>query len=170
MCIRIREHVIQHNLSCIDLALHGGEPLLRKLQFFEEASTLAKTILSPICELNIGVQTNAVLLSDEYLDVFYQHKIVVGVSLDGPIEVNDKFRIYKNGRGSYKKAIKGISKLSEGRNREIWGGLLAVIDVESEPLYIYRQLSYPRQSRGFIYVSPSKGQKRDAPKGAGSHA
>ena len=32
------------------------------------------------------------------------------------------------------------------------------------------QLSYPRQSRGFIYVSPSKGQKRDAPEGAGSHA
>jgi len=34
----------------------------------------------------------------------------------------------------------------------------------------YAKLSYPRQSRGFISISPSKGQKRDAPKGAGSHA
>jgi len=35
---------------------------------------------------------------------------------------------------------------------------------------VQRKLSYPRQSRGFISISPSKGQKRDAPKGAGSHA
>ncbi|MDP2904420.1 MAG: FxsB family cyclophane-forming radical SAM/SPASM peptide maturase [Methylovulum sp.] len=141
MCFRIRDHAILHKLPSIDLAFHGGEPLLRSPGFFEEASNTAKSIISSIYELNIGVQTNAILLSDAHLEVFFQQQIRVGVSLDGPIDVNDKFRVYKKGAGSYTKAVRGISKMVKGQYRDIWGGLLAVIDVGSDPISIFRHLA-----------------------------
>ena len=141
MCSRIREHAIKHDLKSVSLSLHGGEPLLRKPSFFKEAAQIVKEIISPICECNLGVQTNAVLLSSEYLDVFLANEIRVGVSLDGPSEVNDKYRTYKSGRGSYKRARSGIEKLLEAPYYEIWGGVLAVIDVNSDPVLVYQHLA-----------------------------
>jgi uncharacterized protein len=140
LCYRIKDHALQHQLNCVDLALHGGEPLLRKPEFFAQAITTAKEIFSDCCEVNIGVQTNATLLTDEHLELFLQHGIRIGVSLDGTAEINDKYRIYKNGKGSYNQAITGINKLNSPRFKPIFAGILTVIDVTAPPLEIFRHL------------------------------
>ncbi len=142
MCERIRNHVARHKLPHVSLALHGGEPLLRKPAFFTDVACIAREVLSPVCTYDMGVQTNGILLSDEHLDVFLRHQMRIGVSLDGPPEVNDKFRIYRrSGRSSYRRAVNGIEKLARQPYREIWGGMLAVIDVGHDPLEIFHHLA-----------------------------
>ena len=138
LCQRVAEHNTGDEPF---ISFHGGEPLIRSPKFFDEAMTLAKRYIPTV---KFGLQTNAILLNQEFIEVFRKHGVRAGTSLDGPKLVNDARRIDHKGRGTFDRVMKGIDLMRE--NPDVWGGILGVIDVESDPselLDFYAELSPP---------------------------
>lgn len=138
---RIKEHAFDYNMQRFSITFHGGEPLLRKPKFFQEAAEVCRDAFEGKFQVDLGVQTNATIISIEHIKVFKKYGIIVGTSLDGPLETNDKFRIYKNGDGSHDDALKGLTLLRLPENKAIWGGNLSVINVKSSPRETFNYLS-----------------------------
>ena len=137
---RIAEHVIRHRLTKIEISLHGGEPLLAGVTGLTSIVTELKCHVPDFVVVDLVLQTNGILLTEAILDVLLEHNIQVGVSLDGSQETHDKHRRYRDDRGSYAEVIKGLELLTSERYRTLFAGLLAVIDVEEDPLSTYEGL------------------------------
>src|SRR6201996_1714273 len=80
---RIAEHVKAHELSEVEVVLHGGEPLLAGVAGLRAVLVELESALAGLCRLDVKVHTNGVLLSEKYLDLFAEHSVGVGISLDG---------------------------------------------------------------------------------------
>ena len=78
-----------------------------KKQRFDEMCTLFEDHLEGVVNLKFLIQTNAMLIDQEWVDIFVKHDIGVGVSLDGPMNINDENRIDHQGRGTYEITIAG---------------------------------------------------------------
>ena len=135
--LRIKEHADEHNLTNISISLHGGEPLLVGYDNFVHYIFTIKDILKGF-KLMIGIQTNATLLNEEFIILFTKEKISVGVSYDGPPLINDKNRIYHNGKGSGLDVESGLNLL---KDKKCFSGILCVIDVNASPIDVWRYLS-----------------------------
>ena len=94
---RIVEHSNKHDFNNISISLHGGEPLLVGIDKFEEYINVLKSNLQSH-NYTIGIQTNATLINQNFINLFEQNDIFVGMSYDGPPEINDINRFYHNGR------------------------------------------------------------------------
>ncbi len=137
---RIADHVITHNLDEVRVILHGGEPLMAGREFFVNLATTVREAVPPECTLEFGMQTNAVLLDESFLDVLLTHRIRVGVSLDGGRDANDRHRSYANGRGSYDNVVSALRRLSAPPYDKLYTGLLCTIDLENDPIATYEAL------------------------------
>lgn len=89
----------------------GGEPTLMGVDFFKQVVKLQQKYGEPGAVVSNGLQTNAVLIDDEFAQLFARYNFLVGVSLDGPGYIHDHYRKYKNGKGSFKDVMKGIDCL-----------------------------------------------------------
>jgi uncharacterized protein len=120
---RIAGYAQRHNLRQITLAFHGGEPLLIGRQwigwFLEEARRIAASVGF---SFNFAVQTNGTLLDAEWVQLFCEHKVAIGVSCDGPDEWHDRERRDFAGRGSYSKVRTALDRLAATPGAE-WGVL-----------------------------------------------
>lgn len=117
------------------IVLHGGEPLLLGIERLDALFASLREA-APACGLH--VQTNGTLLSDDVLDSCARHGVGVSISLDGPEDVNDAFRVDLRGRGSFAKVRDAVERI--GRHpaaASIFSGLLAVVDPRSDPREIY---------------------------------
>jgi uncharacterized protein len=123
------------------LFLFMEENLLRPPEFFDEAMGLARKIIGPDVEVKFGLQTNVTLMSKEFLEVFLRHRLNIGTSIDGPELINDKRRITHGGEGSYQETRRGLEYLLSDNGRKAWGGILAVIDVASDPVDVFKHLA-----------------------------
>ena len=95
---RVLEHAEKHGLKDIFFSFHGGEPLLRKPDFFRRAVYRAREIFNARgINIEFGMQSNATLLPEELADPLNELKSGRGVSLDGPEEIHNEFRIYSTG-------------------------------------------------------------------------
>lgn len=95
-----------------EIYLHGGEPLLAGKRFFREF--VAAVRAAPDGRgVKLGVQTNGVLIDDEWASMFVQESVKVGISLDGDPIINDMHRLGLDGRSSYKQAQRGIEVLQK---------------------------------------------------------
>jgi uncharacterized protein len=135
--LRIKEHAKINNLEHIHISLHGGEPLLVGYDHFKKITTLIKKNLSSY-KLDIGTQTNAVLIDEPYLELFSKEKIYVGISLDGPPEYNDQHRFYHNQKGSGKDVERALFLL---KDFPYFSGILSVIDINYDPLVVWDYMS-----------------------------
>jgi uncharacterized protein len=119
------------------IVLHGGEPLLlgeRKLR--QTLGILRQTL--PCGRIPISIQTNGALITDRLLDVCSEFRTTLSVSIDGPADVNDKFRLTQSGESSFDKTVKGISLLRDHRDSEfLFSGTLTVINPAVDPKYVY---------------------------------
>ncbi len=118
------------------VVFHGGEPLLlgpKKLAILLAA--LRRALPS---DYPFSLQTNGILITEEILDLCSEYRTSLGVSIDGPPDVNDRYRIDHAGKGTHEKILKGIEKLQNHRDSDfLYTGLLAVIDPESDPYKVY---------------------------------
>ena len=87
---------------------HGGEPLLINLKNW-------KHILSYFREKNypaeIHIQTNGILINENFIDLFKEFNVKIGVSLDGPASLNDQTRVFKDGKGSFSAIYQNLQKM-----------------------------------------------------------
>ena len=96
------------DFSVVQIDFHGGEPLLYpKKRFAALCADIRRSIPDGV-RVVLNVQTNGTLIDDEWIDIFSEHEVVVGISLDGPELVNDRYRVTKKGAGSYAKAVRGL--------------------------------------------------------------
>jgi uncharacterized protein len=137
---RIAEHVRQHGLDEVRVILHGGEPLMAGRDFFTQTAQALRTAVPADCKFELGMQTNAVLLDEQFLNVLLDNRIRVGVSLDGNRGAHDRHRRYANGRGSYEQVAAGIRLLTQDRFVPLFTGLLCTIDLANDPVATYEKL------------------------------
>lgn len=118
----------------IGLLFHGGEPTLIGAQRFEEIAERARRKLGDRLS-GLTIQTNATLLTQEWVDVFVRQDVHVGVSMDGPPATHDARRVDHQGKGSSARVAEGVGLL---RRTGISPGLLCVIDPGSSGVESYR--------------------------------
>ncbi len=136
---RIAEHAVGHGLSTVQVVLHGGEPLLAGRARLGRIATELHAALRGICRLDLRIQTNGVLLNEGLCELFAEHRVKVGISIDGDRAANDRHRRYADGRSSYAQVIRAIGLL-RGRFQQLYSGLLCTIDVANDPLVVYQAL------------------------------
>lgn len=118
------------------IVLHGGEPLLLGSKRLGDLLSALRSSL-PGCGLH--VQTNGLLLTEEIVGVLAAYGVGVSVSLDGPAEVNDAFRVDHQGHGSFDRIVAGVELLrSHPDGSGLFSGFLAVVDPQSDPTTIYQ--------------------------------
>jgi uncharacterized protein len=136
---RIAEHVRVHDLSRIDVVLHGGEPLLAGPGTLRHAVEAVRSEVRKATDVRFSVQTNATLLNRHHLELFDELGVGVGVSLDGDAVSHDRNRAGPHG-GSHARVIRGLNELIRPEFRHLFKGLLCVIDLEQPPLSAYTAL------------------------------
>ncbi|MGI5492515.1 FxsB family cyclophane-forming radical SAM/SPASM peptide maturase [Microtetraspora malaysiensis] len=137
--LRIAEHVKQHGIERVHVVLHGGEPLLVGAKRLGEIAGELRGRLDGLCELDLRIHTNGVRLDERFCDVFAEHHVKVGISLDGDRAANDRHRRYADGRSSYDQVVRAVGLLRE--RPELYAGLLCTIDVANDPVAVYRGLA-----------------------------
>ena len=101
-----------YGLEVITLIFHGGEPLLMKRPRFAEMCETLRRYENGF-HFDFGLQTNGVLVDDEWISLFERHKVSVGVSLDGTRGINDQHRLDFRGRSSYDRTVAGLRRIQE---------------------------------------------------------
>jgi uncharacterized protein len=97
----------------VAIAWQGGEPTLMGVDFFRRSVELAQVYLQPGQRAAYTIQTNATLLDEEWAAFFKDNGFLVGVSIDGPRELHDTYRVNKGGKGSFDQVMHGLSFLRE---------------------------------------------------------
>jgi uncharacterized protein len=144
---RIAEHARRHALGQVRVVLHGGEPLLTGRQRLASICARLREAIEPACRLSLRIHTNGVLLDQAFCDMFAEHRVTVGISLDGDRAANDRHRRYADGRSSYDQVMAAIALLRSDRYRHLFAGLLCTIDVRNDPRATYTALAAVRPPR-----------------------
>ncbi|MGB9726744.1 MAG: radical SAM protein [Minisyncoccia bacterium] len=108
----------------IEFIWHGGEPLLAGLDFYRQAIEFQNIWREEGKKIANFLQTNATLITPEWIRFFVENDFLVGVSLDGPKEFHDQVRHYPSGKGSYDDVMRGINLL---RQAGIFNGIICCI-------------------------------------------
>ena len=120
-------------------AWQGGEPTLMGLRFFERAVALVEARRQPGQRVLHTLQTNATKLDDAWGAFLARHGFLVGVSLDGPPALHDRYRRSKGGGGSHDAVMRGVDVLE--RHGVEWNALVTVhAGNQGAPLEVYRFL------------------------------
>lgn len=107
MSIPVLEEMIRQVMhdggDSISIGWQGGEPTMMGLEFFQHAVDFEKKYGRPGQSVGNGIQTNGLLIDDDWCHFFNQYSFLVGLSLDGPEHIHDKYRFTKGGRPSWKR-------------------------------------------------------------------
>ncbi|WP_106397099.1 FxsB family cyclophane-forming radical SAM/SPASM peptide maturase [Actinocorallia populi] len=136
---RIAEHAAINGLPEVHIILHGGEPLLAGPKRLDAIIGSFRAKIGEVCQAKVLVHTNGVRLGRSFCDIFRAHGVKVGISLDGHKEANDLHRVYRSGRSSYDRVIRGI-ELLRTEYPELYLGLLCTIDLKNDARTVYRSL------------------------------
>ncbi|PJI07330.1 MULTISPECIES: anaerobic sulfatase maturase [Clostridium] len=99
--------------NIVGFAFQGGEPTLAGLDFYKNLITLQKKYNVKKIRVNNAIQTNGMVIDDEWAKFLAKNKFLVGLSLDGPKEIHDQNRMNVNGIGSYKRIEKTIESFNK---------------------------------------------------------
>jgi uncharacterized protein len=138
MCQQLEQLALAQQ-KLFSVVLHGGEPFLMGVARLRQLLAKLRIVLS--LDYPISIQSNGILITPEILDVCAEFSASVAVSIDGPKDVHDKFRIDHKAGGTFEAVIKGIAVLKEHPQADFLNaGLLAVIDPDSDPAIVYHFL------------------------------
>lgn len=116
----------------------GGEPTLMTLDFFREAVRLQKEYAHGKTVAN-SLQTNGTLLDDDWGKFLHDEKFLVGISIDGPAEIHNRYRLTAGGTGSHAQVMHGLEVLQRG---QVEFNALTLVSAanQGEPVAVYRYL------------------------------
>jgi uncharacterized protein len=134
----IAQYIYSSTEPAVLFTWHGGEPIMRGMEFFEKVISLQNKYAEGKAIEN-SLQTNGTTLTEEWCRFFRDHHFLIGLSIDGPEHCHDRYRVYKSGQPSFQRAMKGLELLKKF-NVE-FNTLSVVNDYNSKfPLEIYRFL------------------------------
>lgn len=97
-------------MATVEFAWHGGEPTLCGIDFFRRALAFEEKHGSGRSMQNT-LQTNGTLLNDEWCQFFRENDFIIGISIDGPKQLHDKYRRDARGGGSFEDVMRGVALL-----------------------------------------------------------
>jgi len=116
------------------IVLHGGEPMLWPDASFAELLSQVAMRREQGWNLDVAIQTNLVQpIAPQLLALFREHRVSLGVSLDGPRELNDAVRVDKRGRGTYERVMANVEHMLADGDGGLIGGFLAVANPSLPP-------------------------------------
>ncbi len=137
----IKQYIEANEVPSVTFLWHGGEPLMQKIDFYKKAIFFQGKYSSGKIIENM-LQTNGTLLNEEWCKFFAKNKFLIGVSIDGPKDIHDAFRLNKAKKPSFDRVLNGINllkkykvefntlsvvnKLSEDRGLEIYKFLKSI--------------------------------------------
>ncbi len=109
----VRQVPEAHQVPQVTVACQGGEPTLMGLDFFRRAQGYIEKYRKPNTTVEPTIQTNGVLLDDEWCEFLQEHNYLVGVSVDGPREMHDAYRKDKAGKPVFDRVMRGLRPLQK---------------------------------------------------------
>ena len=133
----IVQHIEAYPESVIRFSWHGGEPTLLGIGYFQKIVAMQKKHKPPKKQILNGIQTNGTLLTEEWGRFLAKEKFSVGLSIDGPNELHDRYRLTKDGGPTHKLSMQGYSLL---RRQGINPDILCVVNAHNVqyPINVYR--------------------------------
>jgi uncharacterized protein len=160
----IRQYIEGQNYEEIIFSWQGGEPTLLGVDFFKKVVALEKKYCPPGTRIENDLQTNGLLLDDAWCAFLRDNGFLVGLSIDGPRRLHDRYRIDRSGQGSFDRVF-AASKLL--RKHGVTFNTLTVVNRENAryPLDVYRFLRDEVRSTRmqFIPIVEPKGFEKSAP-------
>ena len=130
-----REYIEAQTMPQVLFTWHGGEPLMRSIDFYKKALELQKKYANGK-QIDNVIQTNGTLLTNEWCEFFAKNHWLVGISIDGPQEYHDHYRVTPDGKPSWEKVMQGIQLLK--KHRVEWNAMAVVNAYNAEhPLEFY---------------------------------
>jgi uncharacterized protein len=139
--IILEEYIVQHieasTEPVIRFSWHGGEPTLLGLDYFRKIAALQRRHQPGNRSIANGIQTNGTLLDEEWCRFLAAEGFAVGLSLDGPQELHDRFRLTKGKKPTFKQAMRGYELLQKHR---VYTDILCVVNSFNvrHPSRVYR--------------------------------
>lgn len=133
----IRQHFEASPSSTIQFSWHGGEPTLLGIEYFLKIVAIQRKYKKPYQYVINGIQTNGTLIDEEWCKFFKKEGFFVGISIDGPEEFHDLYRLTKNHHPTFQLTLHGYNLLNQ---YAIPCNILCVVHANNvkHPLKIYR--------------------------------
>jgi len=135
----IRQLIESHEVPEVTVAWQGGEPTLMGLDFFRRSIVYEKEYAKPGMKVQNTIQTNGTLINDEWAAFFKENDFLVGLSIDGPREMHDFYRVDRQGEPTFDKVMRGLGFLQ--KHGVEWNALTTIHHANaSHPVEVYRFL------------------------------
>ena len=158
-----RQYIESNDVPEVTFNWHGGEPLVMGLDFYRKAVELQHKYAGGKLIHNT-IQTNGTLITPEWADFFRENDFLVGISIDGPADIHDRFRKDKGGLPTFDKVMRGVTllrqrgvqfntmttvnKASEGRGAEVYRFLKSIGSRYMQFMPVVEHVMYPVDSQG----------------------
>jgi uncharacterized protein len=146
----ITQYITSQPTPVVEFVWQGGEPTLLGIDFFRRVIELQKPFAGQKTITN-SLQTNGTLLTDEWCQFLKKNNFMVGISLDGPKDIHDRYRRDRKDNGSFDQVMRGVRLL---QGHEVDYNVLACVarDMAKQPIEIYRFLK--EEGVEFIQFTP----------------
>lgn len=133
----IKQMIESQRVPEVSIAWQGGEPTLMGLDFFKRSIELEKKYRKPGMTIFNTMQTNGTLLNEEWCKFFKENNFLIGLSIDGPKDLHDFYRVDKGGHGTFDKVIKAAQLMQKF---DVEFNVLTTVNAHNAecPLEIYR--------------------------------
>jgi uncharacterized protein len=135
----IRQYIDAQRTPEVTFAWQGGEPTLMGLDFFKRAVELQHALKKPGTRITNALQTNGTTLDDEWCAFFHDHGFLIGLSMDGPADLHDAYRVDKGGKPTHQSVMRGLRLLQQ---HSVEFNILTTVHSANapHPLKVYRTL------------------------------
>ncbi len=133
----IKQLLESHRTQEVTVGWQGGEPTLMGLEFFQKSIEIQKKHKKPFQTIQNTMQTNGTKLDDEWCRFFKENNFLIGISIDGPREIHDSYRVDKGGKGTFDQVIRGLDYL---KKHQVEFNILTTVHANNgdHPLEVYR--------------------------------
>jgi uncharacterized protein len=133
----VRQLLESHRVPEVGIAWQGGEPTLMGLDFFKRSVELVDKYRKPDQVVGYTMQTNGTRLDDEWCAFFKEHNYLIGLSVDGPRDLHDTYRLDKGGQGTFDRVMRGWEVL---KKHDVDVNILCTVHAANgdHPLEVYR--------------------------------
>ena len=106
----IDEYIASQNVPVVQFVWHGGEPVMAGIEYYKKILEMQKKYSRGKTVENV-LQTNGTLLNDDWCRFFRDNRFLIGISIDGPEHIHDRYRLNKAGKPSFAQVMKGLELL-----------------------------------------------------------
>jgi uncharacterized protein len=133
----IRQTIEGHHVPEVTIAWQGGEPTLMGLDFFRRAVEVEKKYMRPGTRIENTLQTNGVLIDEEWCEFFHENNFLIGLSLDGPRQMHNAYRHDKGGKSVFDKVVRAVRLMQD---HDVEFNILCTVHAKNSrhPLEVYR--------------------------------